>query len=208
MNKCIKRVLGELEENDLVFINGGKYYVIDTKDDGVLLQSTNGEDKLILNKSDDVLQIVDAPRGFEHVDTNKIEYATCGYMPERKTAKSAGYDFFSPIDLIIAPNESKIIWTNIKVFMEEDEFFQVSVRSSIGKKGLILLNGVGIIDSDYYSNPENDGNIGFLVRNVSDDGIIIKKQDRIGQGVFFKYLTTFDDKATGVRQGGLGSTGR
>ena len=70
----------------------------------------------------------------------------------------------------------------------------------------MLANGIGIIDSDYYNNPENEGHIMFQVINFTDKEVMINKGERIGQGIFIKYETTDDDAATGERTGGFGST--
>ena len=79
-------------------------------------------------------------------------------------------------------------------------------RSSGPKKGLILANSIGLVDCDYYNNPENEGHIMFNFFNCSDHELEIKKGDRIGQAVFINYLTTDDDNADGLRTGGFGST--
>jgi dUTP pyrophosphatase len=92
--------------------------------------------------------------------------------------------------------------------MEADEELRLSIRSGLSGKGLLLTNGIGIVDADYYNNEENEGNIAFRFINLSDVPVEIKAGDRIGQGVFAKYLTTYDDNASGVRKGGFGSTGR
>ncbi len=70
----------------------------------------------------------------------------------------------------------------------------------------MLGNGVGLIDADYYNNPDNDGHIRVIVFNVSDHELIVKKGERIAQIVFQKFLTTDDNKASGERTGGIGST--
>ena len=98
---------------------------------------------------------------------------------------------------------------DIKAQMEEDEVLLLFVRSSIGiKKGIVLSNGTGVIDSSYYSNPDNDGNIGVSLLNTTDEEEIIKKGERIMQGMFMKYLITDDDNTTEIRTGGYGSTGK
>ena len=76
------------------------------------------------------------------------------------------------------------------------------------KKGLILSNSVGVIDKDYYGNPDNDGHIMFAFYNIKDEDITIKKGEAIGQAVFQKYLVTDDDNASGERVGGFGSTSK
>jgi len=81
------------------------------------------------------------------------------------------------------------------------------LRSSTPKKkGLMLANGIGIIDADYYNNPDNEGHIMFQVYNFTDSTVEIEEGERIGQGVILTYFTTDDDNASGTRSGGFGST--
>lgn len=129
-------------------------------------------------------------------------------LPKRATKHSAGYDFYSPIDAIIPPFGFFRVPTDIKVKMEDDEAFILCNRSSFGPKGVVLANAIGLIDSDYYENTTNDGNISFTLHNLNETPFIIKKGDRIGQGFFIKYLKTDDDNAEGERIGGYGSTGK
>lgn len=103
----------------------------------------------------------------------------------------------------IAPT---LIPTGLKVYCAPDECLFMFSRSSGPSKGLVLGNGVGIIDADYYGNPENDGHFSVVVFNVSDHEIKIKKGDRVAQAVFQKFLTVDDDFAGGERAGGFGST--
>lgn len=132
-------------------------------------------------------------------------------LPERKTKYSAGYDVECAEDVII-PSFKKganptLIKTGIKAYMQDDEVLMLYNRSSNPKKkGLILANSVGVIDKDYYGNPDNDGHIMFAFYNIKDEDIVIKKGEAIGQAVFQKYLVTDDDKAEGERVGGFGST--
>ena len=129
-------------------------------------------------------------------------------LPVRATKNSACYDFFSPVEITINPNENIMIATDVKVKMNEDEALMLYVRSSMGKHPIVISNGTGIIDSDYYSNPDNDGNIGFRLFNLGNTPYEIHVGDRIGQGMFIKYLVTDDDKATAQRMGGFGSSGK
>ena len=76
------------------------------------------------------------------------------------------------------------------------------------KKGLIIPNGVGVVDSDYYNNPDNEGEIAGLFYNMLDEDVILKAGDKMMQGIFVKYGTVENDNATGERAGGFGSTGR
>ena len=93
--------------------------------------------------------------------------------------------------------------------MKDDEYLMLCNRSSNPKKkGLVLTNGVGIIDKDYYGNPDNDGHIMFSFFNVKDEDITIHKGEAIGQALFMKYLLVDDDDAQGERTGGFGSTSK
>ena len=134
-------------------------------------------------------------------------------LPERKTKYAAGYDFEAAEDIVV-PSFKKgmnptLISTGIKAYMQDDEMLCIYNRSSNPKKkGLILANSVGIIDKDYYGNPDNDGHIMFAFYNIKDEDILIKKGECIGQGIFQKYLLTDDDEASGDRTGGFGSTSK
>lgn len=127
-------------------------------------------------------------------------------LPTRGSEHSAGYDFYSPIDVTIQPNEMAMIWTDVKAHMYYDNVLMLYVRSSMGKHPVVIANGTGIIDCDYYGNEGNDGNIGFRLLNLGATPYEIKEGDRIGQGVFVKYGTVKDDKTTATRVGGFGST--
>ena len=149
-------------------------------------------------------------RGFEAV-TEEMRKGTMDYvLPVRGSSKSAGYDISSPITVTIEPHSSVLVWTNIKVYMAEDELLQLHVRSSIGiKRNLMLKNTTGIVDSDYYSNESNDGNIGLALYNTGDEAVVIQKGERLVQGIFMKYLTVDNDTfLKDERTGGIGSSGK
>ena len=132
-------------------------------------------------------------------------------LPVRKTKYSAGYDIEAAEDIII-PSFKKgmnptLVKTGLKVYMQDDEVVLLYNRSSNPKKkGLILANSVGVIDKDYYGNPDNDGHIMFAFYNIKEEDIEIKKGEAIGQAVFQKYLMADGDNAEGERVGGFGST--
>ena len=101
-----------------------------------------------------------------------------------------------------------LVSTGMKCFLPNDEYLELSVRSSCPLKNwLILANSVGIIDADYYNNPDNEGEIFFQIINLSPVPIYLKRGDRIGQGIIKHYDKTGDDKVTSIRSGGMGSTG-
>ena len=134
-------------------------------------------------------------------------------LPVRKTKYSAGYDVEAAEDTII-PSFKKgmkptLIKTGIKSYMQENEYLMLANRSSNpGKKGLILANSVGIIDKDYYGNPDNDGHIMFAFYNIKDEDVEIKKGDCIGQAIFMPFSIADNDVAEGTRTGGFGSTNK
>ena len=130
-------------------------------------------------------------------------------LPCRKTKNSAGYDFISFLDITIAPGEIKKIPTGIKVCMNEDEYLAIYVRSSMGfKYNVRLCNQVGIIDSDYYNNIDNEGHMWICLQNEGKEEYNIKKGDTFAQGIFTKYLLVDNDNANGERISGIGSTNR
>lgn len=149
-------------------------------------------------------------RGFEIVSDEFRKHPNIDIqLPKRGSSKSAGYDICTPVDIIIPPNGiSDAIQTDIKAYMLDDEYLKIVPRSSLGfKKGLMLINTVGIIDSDFYENPDNDGNIGFKLKNLTNETVEIKAGERIMQGIFQEYLITDDDDCDKKRIGGIGSSG-
>ena len=143
-------------------------------------------------------------RGFALVD-NFVQDA---YIPKRATSKSSGYDFRSPYAFWVAPGERKTVWTGIKAYMGSDEEFLLFPRSSLGIKGIILANTVGKVDSDYYNNNKNEGNIGVCLWNTSGEPFFVGLGEKICQGSFYKYLIADNDcPASEERVGGFGSTG-
>lgn len=139
---------------------------------------------------------------------NKLSFPIEIQLPVRADARSAGYDFFNPKEIQILPGYTQVIFTDVKAYMQPDEVLKVYIRSSLAvKKGLQLANNVGIIDSSYYGNPDNDGNIGIAIKNTSGTAVTLNAGDRIAQGIFVPYLVADEDVASGERTGGFGSSG-
>lgn len=129
-------------------------------------------------------------------------------LPKRATKNSVAYDFYSPTNYIIKPKQTLLIFTDVKARFNSDEALLLNVRSSMGKSKIMLGNTQGWVESDFCDNETTDGNIGFMLYNYGETNYVIMEGDRIGQGMFIKYLTTDDDNANEVRIGGFGSTNK
>lgn len=131
-------------------------------------------------------------------------------LPVRKTATSAGYDLAAAVDVILTPQAVTLIPTGLKAYMQPDEYLGIHIRSGLSvKQAISLINGQGIIDADYYNNPDNEGHILLAVMNHGSQALAIAKGERVAQGIFYKYLLADHDDACGVaRAGGFGSTGQ
>lgn len=151
-------------------------------------------------------------------------------LPIRHSKSAVAYDLEAPEDIVIPSIWKTVfenmkrflsgskeyldikptaIFTGVKAYFQDDEVMIIANRSSGPKKlGLIMANSIGIFESDYYNNPDNDGNIIFQYYNIFPKDVTIKKGDRIGQAYFQKFLIADNDKADGIRQGGIGSTGK
>lgn len=129
-------------------------------------------------------------------------------LPARATGGSAGYDFFAPVDLTLAPGETVKIPTGVRVRMDSEWLLSCYPRSGLGfKYRLQLDNTVGIIDSDYYYS-DNEGHIFAKLTNDTKEGKTVRIEAGSGfmQGIFLEYGITLDDDATEIRNGGFGST--
>ncbi|MBM7711978.1 dUTP diphosphatase [Enterococcus xiangfangensis] len=162
-------------------------------------------------------------RGFEVIAAYQDQAIN---LPKRATKNAAGYDFEAAEDIVIPAVWKQIIQhfvkgsavaekvvkpvlvpTGIKAYMNQDEYLQLANRSSNPlKRFLALSNGVGVIDSDYYDNPDNEGHIMFQFSNFGLADVQIKKGERIGQGIFLPFLKADNDEATVERTGGFGSS--
>lgn len=143
------------------------------------------------------------------MDRSKIQEIHDGIqLPRRATAGSAGYDFFAPADITLAPGETIKIPTGVRVWMEPEWVLKCYPRSGLGFKYRLQLNNtVGIIDSDYYYS-DNEGHIFAKITNDSNEGktVELKAGEGFMQGIFVEYGITLDDDATEIRNGGFGST--
>ena len=157
-------------------------------------------------------------------------------IPQRATVGSAGYDIAAAVDTLIPSMwnvllknagiqkildgeeieankeflKSTLVPTGIKAYMPENEYLMLVNRSSNPlKNNLSLPNGIGIIDSDYYNNEKNEVEIFVQLVNYGLEDYIIKKGDRIAQGIFSPYYTADKELDNlGSRMGGFGSSGK
>lgn len=130
-------------------------------------------------------------------------------LPKRATTGSAGYDFYAPVDITLEKGKSVLIPTGIRSKIEDGWVLQIFPRSGLGFKHRVQLdNTVGIIDADYY-NSSNEGHIMIkLSCDAHDDGhtVLLSAGDGFAQGIFLQFGITVDDDASGIRDGGFGST--
>lgn len=148
-------------------------------------------------------------RGFEVVELPYRHYPSEQILlPKRSSQCSAGYDLRTPVAFSLAVGELFSVTTDIRAYMAPHEYLALYPRSSVGLRGIMLVNTVGIIDSDYYQNPKNDGNIIITLHNLGQETFEAQAGDRIAQGIFCRYLLSDDDESEGLRLGGSGHSGR
>lgn len=147
-------------------------------------------------------------RGFEIVEDKFRKFPDVDVkLPQRGTSQAMAYDFYSPDNYTVQPGQIVKIFTDVKAYMQNGEALILNVRSSMGGK-FMLANTQGWIDCDYYSNPDNDGNIGIFLKNISNNILYIKKDDRIAQGMFIPFLVADNGNTDELRKGGFGSTNK
>ena len=129
-------------------------------------------------------------------------------LPEYKTSGAVGFDLSSTKDILIQSKTIELVPTGLIVCIPEDCMLILAARSSLPiKKGLMMPNGIGIIDQDYCG-PEDE--LKLQIYNFTDEPIQVKKGDRLCQGVFVKIekaeweeVQKLPDKT----RGGFGTTG-
>ena len=142
--------------------------------------------------------------GFSDVEIREI-YDNI-VLPKRSTVGSAGYDFTIPSAITLKPGETRIIPTGIRCQIDEGWALYLYPRSSLGfKYRLQFDNTIPVIDADYY-NSDNEGHIMAKVTNDGHEGKDAPLNDRFCQGIFLPFGITKDDEASGIRNGGMGST--
>lgn len=129
-------------------------------------------------------------------------------LPKRMTSGSNGYDFYACSTLLVPSHNEEPVFvpTGVTASFDPDTVLLLFNRSSNpSKRGLVLANGVGVVDSDYYQAEHND--IQGMFYNLSNKDYVIHSGDRIMQGIFTKTLLASNgDTSTDTREGGFGST--
>lgn len=136
------------------------------------------------------------------------EYASIK-LPRRATSHSAGYDIFSTFDFGISQQQDVKLPLGWKIYLKDDEFLMVVPRSGLGFKYYTrLANSVGIIDSDYADNQDNEGHCWIKLRNEGFTHLQIKKGEAIAQAIIVPFRLVDGDSFDGAKRvGGIGSTG-
>jgi dUTP pyrophosphatase len=131
-------------------------------------------------------------------------------IPCVATKNSAGHDFYAPFDFELSQNETIKIPTGIKVELDEDKVLLIAPRSSLGfKYRLQLDNTIGVVDSDYYNNADNEGHIFVKITNdtnVPNKTLKIKKGEAFAQGIIVQFFKAENNEVNIIRKGGIGST--
>lgn len=157
-------------------------------------------------------------RGFESISQEqllkdleelKIVVPFRTILPKRGTSKSAGYDIFAPYNITLNPNEEINVPTGLKAYMQDGEVLMAFPRSGLGFKFYCrLANTIGVIDSDYYNNPKNEGHMFVKIRNEGNKTMEIKQGEGMCQMIFMPFLLVDGDSFDNgeERKGGFGST--
>ena len=129
-------------------------------------------------------------------------------LPKRETAHAAGYDLKVAVRTVIAPGEIVLVPTGVKAYMQPTEVLYLYDRSSNPrKKGLVLINSVGVIDGDYYGNPGNEGHIFAQMKNITDQEVVLEVGERVVQAVFAPFLSQMEMRQTEFVLVGLDQAG-
>lgn len=127
-------------------------------------------------------------------------------LPQRATAGSAGYDFYSTMTFRLAPGESIKVPTGIRCRMDIGWVLLIFPRSGLGfKYQMGFANEIPVIDQDYFSS-SNEGHIMLKIVNRGDKILDIEAGQAFAQGILLPFGITTDDNTTTIRDGGFGST--
>ena len=129
-------------------------------------------------------------------------------LPEYQTAGAAGFDLAASDDVNVPPHAIALIPTGLVIRVPEGHFLGIFARSSTPlKRGLMVANGVGVIDADYCG-PDDEIKIQLL--NITDAPVQIARGDRLAQGIVLPCPAIEWDEVSEMTvptRGGFGSTG-
>jgi dUTP pyrophosphatase len=129
-------------------------------------------------------------------------------LPTYGTHESAGFDLAAGYDTTVAPGQISLVGTGLVIEVPSGYFLAIVARSSTPlKRGLMVANGVGVIDPDY-SGPTDEVKIQVL--NVTGSNVRIQRGDRLAQGIVLPAPRVSWQEVTDIRptpRGGFGSTG-
>ena len=142
-----------------------------------------------------------------HVRVHRLSDAA--RLPSYETAGAAGFDLAASADVTIGPGEVRLIPTGLVIEVPRGHFLGIFARSSTPlKRGLMLANGVGVVDSDYCG-PNDE--IKIQVLNFTASPVTVNAGDRIAQGVILPFVRAEwqeeETAASATSRGGFGSTG-
>lgn len=130
-------------------------------------------------------------------------------LPSYQTAGSAGFDLAASADLTVEPGRIALVPTGLVIEVPDGHCLGIFARSSTPlKRGLVVANGVGVVDSDYCG-PGDE--IKIQVLNVTREPVAIRRGDRLAQGLILPFVrATWLEDAAPARptRGGFGSTGQ
>jgi len=127
-------------------------------------------------------------------------------IPRYETADAAGFDLVSVEDVTIEPGKVGLIPTGLVIAVPKGMFLGVFARSSTpARRGLMVANGVGVIDPDYCGATDE---VKILVTNFTTSPVTVKAGDRIAQGILLAAprVTWSEGEAAETSRGGFGST--
>lgn len=128
-------------------------------------------------------------------------------LPEYKTSGAVAFDFLSRIEITIPPKEFKYVPLNVAIEIPDGYTILLIARSGTHKRGLMLLNGVGVFDSDYCGNEDEYIAVYF---NFTNTPVIVERGERIAQGLVIKRENVQWEEVNEMEKmtrGGFGSTG-
>ena len=129
-------------------------------------------------------------------------------LPAYGTTESAGFDLAAAHDLVIASRQIALVRTGLVIEVPSGYFLGIFARSSTPlKRGLMVANGVGVIDPDY-SGPHDE--VMIQVLNITDGDVQVRRGDRLAQGIVLPAPRVTWDEVSELREqtrGGFGATG-